>query len=135
MKGVVLVDLPVKNDPRGSLTIAEKFKEIPFDIRRVFWISNVPANEERAAHAHKELQQFIVAVAGCFRVIVDNGTDKESFILDRANKGLLVEPGIWITLSDFSNNSVCLVMAPEEYREEEYLKDYSEFLTWKNSKS
>ena len=131
MKGFQLIEIPIKKDQRGNLAIIEQWEEIPFEIKRIFWIFDVPTDGQRAAHAHKELSQFITGIAGSFRIKLDDGERKESVILDSPGKGLLISPGIWISLTDFSKDAVCLVVAPGDYNEGEYIKDYQEFLRWK----
>lgn len=133
MKGVRLITIPTFFDSRGQICIAEQPEEIPFEIKRIFWISGVPENQTRASHAHKKQSQFLVAVAGSFKVKLDNGHMLTEFNLDSPSTGLLVPSGIWITLTDFSKEAVCLVASPEIYEETEYLKEYDKFLEWKKA--
>ena len=130
MEGVKLVDIPKMSDHRGNLSVVENFREFPIEIKRLFWIYGVPEGEGRAAHAHKEQVQLIIPISGHFTVVLDNGSQKETFHLDRPNQGLLVNPPIWISLEDFSKDAVCLVIAPEIYDEDDYMREYDEFLEW-----
>lgn len=114
-------------DPRGNLTVAEQLKDIPFQVRRVYWTYDVPGGISRGGHAHKHCREFIVAVSGSFTVTLDNGNNKQSFLLNHPYQGLLVETNIWRTLEDFSSGSVCLVLAEDPFEEEDYIREYSEF--------
>lgn len=125
-----VIDLPKMFDPRGNLTVAEQFKNVPFGIKRVYWVYDVPGGESRGGHAHKECNEFIIALSGSFHVTLDDGTDKKSYLLNHPYQGLLVETGIWRTLDDFSSGAVCLVLASELYDESDYIRDYDEFLEY-----
>ena len=125
-----VIDLPKMFDPRGNLTVAEQFKNVPFGIKRVYWVYDVPGGESRGGHAHKECKEFIIAVSGSFHVTLDDGTDKKSYLLNHPYQGLLVETGIWRTLDDFSSGAVCLVLASELYDESDYIRDYDELLEY-----
>ena len=114
-------------DPRGNLTVAEQPKDIPFQVRRVYWTYDVPGGISRGGHAHKHCREFIVAVSGSFTVTLDNGNNKQSFLLNHPYQGLLVETNVWRTLEDFSSGSVCLVLAEDPFEEEDYIREYSEF--------
>lgn len=114
-------------DPRGNLTVAEQLKDIPFQMRRVYWTYDVPGGISRGGHAHKHCREFIVAVSGSFTVTLDNGNNKQSFLLNHPYQGLLVETNVWRTLEDFSSGSVCLVLAEDPFEEEDYIREYSEF--------
>lgn len=128
MKGVELIDIPKMSDHRGNLSVVEQTRHLPFEIKRIFWLYGVPEGKGRAAHAHKEQTQFIVPVSGHFRIVIDNGKEKETFIMNQPNKGLLIRPGNWISLEDFSKDAVCMVVCPEFYNESEYMREYDEFL-------
>lgn len=130
MKGVEIIDIPKMSDHRGNLSVVEQFRNVPFEIKRLFWIYGVPEGQGRAAHAHKEQDQFIIPISGQFKIKLDNGSFTESFIMDKPYQGLLVHPGIWISLEDFSKDAVCLVLAPEVYEESDYMREYDEFLEW-----
>ncbi len=125
-----IIDLPRIADPRGNLTVAEQSQEVPFEIRRVYWVYDVPAGECRGGHAHRECKEFIIAVSGSFDVCLDNGKEKKVYHLNHPYQGLLVPTGIWRTLDDFSSGSVCLVLASEEFSEEDYIRDYDDFIAW-----
>lgn len=125
-----VIDLPKMFDPRGNLTVAEQFKNVPFGIKRVYWVYDVPGGESRGGHAHKECKEFIIAVSGSFHVTLDDGAEKKSYLLNHPYQGLLVDTGIWRTLDDFSSGSVCLVLASELYDESDYIRDYDEFLEY-----
>jgi len=126
-----IIDLRKISDPRGNLTVIEGNGDIPFDIKRVYYLYDVPGGESRGAHAHRELQQLIIAASGSFRITLDDGTKKKSFNLKRSYYGLLVVPGIWRDLDDFSSGSVLLCLASEHYAEKDYIRDYDEFLKYK----
>lgn len=125
-----VIDLPKMFDPRGNLTVAEQFKNVPFGIKRVYWVYDVPGGESRGGHAHKECKEFIIAVSGSFHVTLDDGMDKKSYLLNHPYQGLLVDTGVWRTLDDFSSGAVCLVLASELYEESDYIRDYDEFLDY-----
>lgn len=120
------------SDRRGSLTVVENSVSVPFDVARVFYLYDVPGGIGRGAHAHHHLYQFIVAVSGSFSVTVDDGNVKRTFLLNRPYKGLLVVPGIWASLEDFSSGAVCMVLASEPFDEEDYIREYSHFISLKN---
>jgi dTDP-4-dehydrorhamnose 3,5-epimerase-like enzyme len=126
-----LIDLPVVPDERGNLSFIEENRHIPFDIKRVYWLYDVPGGATRGAHAHKKLYQLIIAASGSFRVTLDDGTQKRSFFLNRSYQGLLVVPGIWRDLDDFSSGAVCMVLASELYDADDYIRDYGDFLSFK----
>ena len=119
------------SDRKGSITVVENHVTVPFEVNRTYYLYDIPGGEERGAHAHKELQQLIVAVSGSFNVTLDDGNVKRTFTLNRPYQGLLVVPGIWRTLDDFSSGSVCLVLASMVYDAADYIRDYSEYLKYK----
>lgn len=119
---------------KGNLTVIESLTTIPFDIQRIYYLYDVPGGESRGGHAHKELQQLIVSASGSFNVVLDDGRIKRTFTLNRPYQGLLVVPGIWRELEDFSSGSVCLVLASLAYDENDYIRDYSDFLEFKEVK-
>jgi len=123
-----MVDLPKINDPRGNLTFIEGGRHVPFDIRRVYYLYDVPGGAERGGHAHKELHQLIVAMSGSFDVIIDDGREKQRIHLNRSYNGLYVCPMIWRELDNFSSGSVCMVLASNHYDEADYYRDYQQFL-------
>lgn len=128
-----LVDLRKISDPRGNLTVIEGNGDIPFDIKRVYYLYDVPGGESRGAHAHKALYQLLVAANGSFSVTLGDGKEKVTYNLKRPYYGLLIVPGIWRDLDDFSSGSVCLCLASEHYEAEDYIRDYAEFLKYKGN--
>ncbi len=123
-----IIVLPKVFDPRGSLTFAEGENHVPFDIARVYWIYDVPAGAVRGSHCHKEARSLIVATGGSFTVHLSDGRTTESFQLNRPYEGLYVPPGYWRTLDNFSSGSVCMVLTSLPYSEDDYIRDYNEFL-------
>ena len=119
---------------KGNLTVVENGITIPFDVKRVYYLYDVPGGESRGAHAHRDLEQFIVAASGSFNVTLDDGRCKRTFFLNRPYQGLYVKPGMWRDLEDFSSGAVCMVLASDVYRVEDYIRDYDEFLTYRNNK-
>jgi len=129
-----IIELPKISDPRGNLTYIEGGKHIPYEIRRVYYLYDVPGGADRGAHAHKELHQLIVAMSGSFDVTLDDGRNKKKFHLNRSYQGLYVCPMMWRDLDNFSSGSVCMVLASNLYEASDYYRDYSEFLTAANLK-
>jgi dTDP-4-dehydrorhamnose 3,5-epimerase-like enzyme len=125
-----IVDVPALRDELGALGVVEKDSPFPFPMKRVYFLYDVPADAVRGSHAHKKLNQLIVAVAGSFRVQLDDGTTTTEFELSSPDHGLTVPPGYWRTLSHFTPGSVALVFASEEYQPEDYIRDYDDFLDW-----
>ena len=123
-----LIDLPKVQDARGNLTFVEGERHVPFPIRRVFYLSDVPGGSTRAGHALRSCHQFIVSLSGAFDVVLDDGTEKRRFHLNRSHYGLYVTPLTWRELDNFSSNSVCLVLASEPYEESGYFREYDAFL-------
>lgn len=124
-----LVDLPKIADPRGNLTFIEGHRHIPFEIKRVYYLYDVPGGAERGGHAHRALHQYIIAMSGSFDVILDDGRSKVRHHLNRPYFGLYVCPMIWRELDNFSSGSVCLVLASEVYDESDYFRDYEQYRT------
>lgn len=116
---------------KGDISVVENGKEVPFDVKRIYYLYDVPGGADRGGHAHKDLYQLIVAASGAFTVELDDGTNKKAFTLNRPYQGLLVKPGIWRTLTDFSSGSICMVLASEKYDEKDYLRSHEEFLKWR----
>ena len=123
-----LLQLKKITDPRGNLTVAQQPSEVPFDVKRVYWIYDVPGGESRGGHAHRRCREMIVAVSGSFDVTLDDGQEKQTYHLNHPWQGLLVETGVWRTLDDFSSGAVCLVLASEHFDEDDYIRDYEQFL-------
>ena len=124
---IKIFDLPKITDPRGNLTVAEGLDIVPFEIKRAYWVYDVPGGGSRGGHAHKRLHQFVIAVSGSFHVTLDNGFERQTVLLNHPYQGLLIDTGIWRTLDDFSSGAVCLVLASEHYDEDDYIYDYDEF--------
>ena len=129
-----IVDLPKISDPRGNLTFIEGHKHVPFEIKRVYYLYDVPGGAERGGHAHKELHQLIIAMSGSFDVVLDDGSTKKRFHLNRSYNGLYVCPMMWRELDNFSSGSVCMVLASNLYDEADYYRDYLTFLKALESK-
>ena len=123
-----IINLPRIQDPRGNLTFIEGDRHIPFEIRRVYYLYDVPGGSERGGHAHKNLHQLIIAMSGSFDVLLDDGKNKKRIHLNRSYYGLYVCPMIWRELDNFSSGSVCMVVASNIYDEEDYYRDYSDFM-------
>lgn len=130
-----MLEIDKHHNEKGNISVVENAKTIPFGVKRVYYLYDVPGGESRGGHAHKELQQFIVAASGSFDVIIDDGELKRTFTINRPYRGLLVVPGIWRELDNFSSGSVCLVLASTEFSEEDYIRDYNEFKAYKNDSS
>lgn len=130
-----IIQLPKEEDPRGSLTYIYENVQIPFPIRRVFYIYDVPAGKDRGAHAHRKCWQFITAVSGAFEVYLSDGTDEKTVILNRPYQGLLVPPGIWAQEREFTSGALCLVLASHEYDEHDYIRYREEFLEFRKNTS
>lgn len=125
-----IIELPKITDPRGNLTVAEQLKNVPFDIKRVYWTYDVPGGESRGGHAHKALYQLVVAMSGSFTVTLDNGEERKTILLNHPWQGLLIKPNTWRTLDDFSSGAVCMVLASELFDEEDYIYEYSDFIQY-----
>lgn len=121
------------SDRRGNLTVVENGKTLPFDVKRVYYLYDVPGGESRGAHAHKELSQLIIAASGSFTVTLDDGKCKRSFFLNRPYQGLYVKPGMWRTLEDFSSGAVCMVLASDVYKASDYIRTYEEFIDFRKN--
>ena len=127
-----LIDLPKIVDPRGNLTVAEGLKNVPFNIKRVYWLYDIPAGEGRGGHAHKQIKELLIAVSGSFHVTLYNVKEKQTYLLNHPYQALLIDTGIWRTLDDFSSGAVCVVLASDWYEEEDYIYDYNDFLKYVN---
>lgn len=120
------------SDRKGNLSVVENGQTLPFDVKRVYYLYDVPGGENRGSHAHKELSQLIIAASGSFTVTLDDGKCKRSFFLNRPYQGLYVKPGMWRDLEDFSSGAVCMVLASDIYLASDYIRDYNEFLRFRN---
>jgi len=121
------------SDRKGNLSVVENGKTYLFDVKRVFYTYDVPGGESRGSHAHKELEQLIVAASGSFTVTLDDGKNKRSYFLNRPYQGLYVKPGIWCNLEDFSSGAVCMVLASDLYDADDYISNYEDFIKYRNS--
>lgn len=124
---VRIIDLPKIEDPRGNLTFIEENKHIPFDIKRVYWIYDVPGGEIRGSHAYRTLQEFIIALSGSFDVVLDDGNKEQKFSLNRSYYGLYIPKMFWRRVENFSTNALCLVLASDIYKSEDYIREREEF--------
>ncbi|MBR1564501.1 MAG: WxcM-like domain-containing protein [Paludibacteraceae bacterium] len=127
-----VVELPRYHDPEGNLTPVYSNFHVSFDIKRVFYLYDIPGGESRGAHAHKICHQFLVAASGAFEVVLDDGVNKRTITLNRPFYGLHIPPGIWAAEQGFSSGSVCLVLASEPYEPDEYIRDYNTFIEFRN---
>lgn len=123
-----IIELPKFLDKRGNLSFIEEFKHIPFKIERTYWIYDVPGGERRGGHAYKENEEFIVALSGSFDVVLDDGNEKATYSLNRSYYGLYVPKGIWREMNNFSTNSLALILASTPYSEDDYIRDYSNYI-------
>jgi dTDP-4-dehydrorhamnose 3,5-epimerase-like enzyme len=128
---VKLIELPKFADPRGNLSFVEQMNHIPFEIKRTYWIYDVPGGEARGGHAFRKNEEFIVALSGAFDVIVDDGKEKKRFALNRSYYGLYIPAGLWRTMENFSTNSFALEFGSVSYSANDYIRDYDEFLKLK----
>jgi len=126
-----MINLPRDYSSSGSITALNNGVEIPFDIQRIYYLYDVPGGENRGGHAHKALQQLIIAASGSFDITVDDGVTKRTFQLNRPNIGLLMPSGLWRELLNFSSGSICLVLASDIYDEDDYLRNYTKFQEYK----
>ena len=128
---VKIIDLPKYEDPRGNLTFFEENNHIPFKIERVYWIYDVPGGQIRGGHAFKEQKEFIIALSGSFDVVVDSGSEKRTFSLNRSYYGLYIPAGLWRQMQNFSTNSFALVSSSTNYSEGDYIREYDDYLEFK----
>jgi len=123
-----VIELPKMVFPTGNLTPVQGGVNVPFDIKRVFYLYDIPGGESRGAHAHKECHQFLIAASGAFEVVLDDGVNKRTVMLNRPFYGLHIPPGIWAAEQGFSSGAICLVLTSDKYKAEDYIRDYNEFL-------
>lgn len=128
LKNSSIIELPKINDHRGNLTFIESGRHIPFDIKRVYYLYDVPGGASRAAHGHRSLHQLMVSMSGSFDVTLDDGQDKEIFHMNRSYYGLYIPPMMWRDLDNFSSGAVCMVLASDYYEESDYFREYDDFL-------
>lgn len=130
---IQLIEIPKITDPRGNLAVIEKTL-LPYSIKRVYYLYDVPSDSSRGGHAHKEQLEFLIPLSGSFQVIVDDGETQKNILLNKPDKGLLIPTGIWRELIDFSSGAICLVVSSGIYLEEDYIRNYQEFLGFKKLK-
>jgi hypothetical protein len=126
-----LIHLPQLGDRNGHITVVNNNSEIPFVIKRIFYLYDIPGGESRGAHAHKNCHQFLISASGAFEVLLDDGNTKRQILLNRPNVGLHIPPGIWASEINFSSGSICLVLASHNYDEADYIRDYNEYLNFR----
>lgn len=126
-----IIELPKFLDARGNLSFAQNNTHIPFEIKRTYWVYDVPGGESRGGHAYRETEEFVIALSGSFDVIVDDGTEKKVFHLNRSYYGLYIPKGVWREMNNFSTNSLALEFASTKYNSNDYIRDYNEFLKMK----
>jgi oxalate decarboxylase/phosphoglucose isomerase-like protein (cupin superfamily) len=124
-----IIDIPKINNTKGNIGVIEN-KTVPFNVKRVYYLFDVPSGAKRGGHAHKKLKQVLIAISGSFDVVLKDGKSKETITLNRPDKGLLIENNIWRELENFSSGSVCLVLASEEFSEDDYIRSYKEYLSF-----
>lgn len=130
-----LVHLKKIGNRNGNITAIENLKDVPFEVKRVFYLYDIPGGESRGAHAHRECHQFIIAASGAFEVMMDDGRVKRQVQLNRPYLGLHIPPGIWASEVNFSSGSICLVLASHEYNEKDYIRSYSDYNDWLDDSS
>ena len=128
-----IIDLPKFLDARGNLSFVEQFTHIPFEIKRTYWLYDVPGGECRGGHAYKDNQEFIVALSGSFDVVLDDGKGKKNYTLNRSFYGLYVPKGLWREMENFSTNALAMILSSTDYDPNDYIRDYDEFLKFKRN--
>jgi hypothetical protein len=129
-----VIELPKIHNRAGNITVVEPDVQIPFEVERVYYLYDVPGGETRGGHAHYELSQLIVAASGSFDIILDDGKNKKTVHLNRPYYGLVVVPGIWRELINFSSGAICLVLASHKYNEADYIRDYNDYMSYKDER-
>ncbi len=127
----VIIPLPKVHNRSGNITIVEGQKNVPFDVKRIYYLYDIPGGEDRGGHAHKTLHQLVIAASGSFDILLNDGVNKKVVTLNRPDYGLYIVPGIWRELMEFSSGAVCLVLASEAYDEGDYIREYREFICYK----
>lgn len=127
----IITELPRVHNPAGNITVLQNGSNIPFDVKRVYYLYDIPGGSERGGHAHRKLWQLIVAASGSFDIVLDDGHKRKTVTLNRPYYGLLIVPGIWREIFNFSSGSVCLVLASNKYEESDYIRNYGEFVNYK----
>lgn len=125
-----IIEVPVVHTEAGNISVLENQENIPFDVKRIYYLYDVPMGSERGGHAHYELQQYIIAASGSFTFVLDDGRKKKEIFLNHPNKALHIVPGIWREMKDFSSGSICLVLASHIYNEADYIRNYNDFLNY-----
>lgn len=133
MNQPTIIELPKFLDARGNLSFAEQNNHIPFEIKRTYWIYDVPGGENRGGHAYRDTEEFIIAISGGFDVIVDDGKERKTFTLNRSYYGLYIPKGVWREITNFSTNSLALEFASTVYNPDDYIRDYNEYIKLKNN--
>lgn len=128
-----IVELPIVHDEKGNITVLQNGDNIPFDIKRIYYLYDIPMGAERGGHAHYNLQQYVIAASGCFSFVLDDGENKKEIFLNHPNKALYIKPGIWREMKDFSSGAICLVLASLEYSEADYIRVYKDFLKFRKN--
>jgi dTDP-4-dehydrorhamnose 3,5-epimerase-like enzyme len=131
VKDCNIINLTKIHNQAGNITVLENSKSIPFQVKRIYYLYDVPMGSERGGHGHYELEQFIVAASGSFTIVLDDGKDKKHLFLNNPSEALYIKPGIWREIINFSSGSICLVLASQEYTEKDYIRDYDKYLQWK----
>lgn len=130
---VKVIELPKFNDPRGNLSFAENCTQIPFEIKRTYWLFDVPGGESRGGHAYKTTEELVIALSGSFDVVIDDGKERKTFVLNRSYYGLYIPKGLWREMINFSTNSLALEFASTPYDKNDYIRDYNDFLKLKTN--
>jgi len=128
-----VIELPRIYSRQGNLTPVHEYEDVPFKIERVFYLYDIPGGEDRGAHSHKECHQFLIAASGSFEIVLDDGKNKRTVVLNRPYFGLYIPPGIWAAEQGFSSGAICLVLTSHKYDETDYIREYSEYLKYKTS--
>ena len=134
VKDCNIINLNKIHNQAGNITVLENNKDIPFEVKRIYYLYDVPMGSERGGHGHYELEQFIIAASGSFTIVLDDGKNKKYLFLNNPSQALYVKPGIWREIINFSSGSICLVLASKDYNENDYIRDYNKYLEWKSLK-